>query len=78
MSFVALGEVPLGIVYATDARADSKVRIVDTFPENSHPPITCPGAAIKGSRGDAGKFLEFLASPRARDIWMKYGFLEIK
>ena len=78
MTFVALGEVPLGIVYATDAKVDTKVRIVDTFPENSHPPITYPGAAIKGSTGDAREFLEFLASPAARDIWVKYGFLELK
>jgi len=78
MTFVALGEVPLGIVYASDARVDSKVRIVDTFPENTHPPITYPGAAIKGSSGHAREFLEFLASPRARDIWVKYGFLELK
>ena len=78
MTFVALGEVPLGIVYATDARVDSKVRIVDTFPENTHPPITYPGAAIKGSRSEAREFLEFLASPQARDIWMKFGFLELK
>ena len=78
MTFVALGEVPLGIVYATDAKVDSKVRIVDTFPENTHPPITYPGAAIKGSRGDAREFLEFLASPQARDIWVKHGFLELK
>jgi molybdate transport system substrate-binding protein len=78
MTFVALGEVPLGIVYATDAKVDSKVRIVDTFPENTHPPITYPGAAIKGSRGDAREFLEFLASPQARDLWVKHGFLELK
>ena len=48
MMFVARGEVPLGIVYTTDAQVDSKVRIVDTFPENTHPSITYPGAAIKG------------------------------
>src|SRR5689334_753417 len=78
MTFVALGEVPLGIVYATDAQVDSKVRIVDTFPENTHPPITYPGAAIKGASGDAKEFLEFLASPKARDIWVKYGFRELK
>jgi molybdate transport system substrate-binding protein len=78
MTFVALGEVPLGIVYATDAQMDSKVRIVDMFPGNTHPPIAYPGAAIKGARGDAREFLEFLASPKARDIWVKYGFLELK
>ena len=32
MMFVARGEVPLGIVYTTDALIDPKVRIVDTFP----------------------------------------------
>jgi len=78
MMFVALGEVPLGIVYTTDARVDPKVRIVDTFPENTHPAITYPGAAIKGSRSEARDFLEFLASAEARDTWKKFGFLELK
>jgi molybdate transport system substrate-binding protein len=49
MMFVARGESPLGIVYATDALADSQVRIVDTFPENTHAPITYPGATIRGA-----------------------------
>jgi len=54
MMFVSRGEVPLGIVYTTDAMVDSHVRVVDTFPENSHPPITYPGAILKGaSRGDS-------------------------
>jgi molybdate transport system substrate-binding protein len=78
MMFVALGEVPLGIVYTTDARVDPKVRIVDTFPENTHPAITYPGAALKGSRTEAKEFLEFLANPGARDTWAKFGFLELK
>jgi molybdate transport system substrate-binding protein len=78
MTFVALGEVPLGIVYATDAQVDPKVRIVDMFPANSHPPISYPGAALKGSRAQAGEFLEFLASPQAREIWVKHGFLELE
>src|SRR4051794_8251941 len=36
---VERGEAPLGIVYRTDAMADTRVRIVDTFPRASHPPI---------------------------------------
>ena len=41
---VARGEAPLGIVYSTDAAAEPGVRIVATFPAESHPPITYPAA----------------------------------
>jgi len=78
MMFVARGEAPLGIVYATDALADRNVRIVDTFPANTHTPITYPGAAIRGARAEAIAYLNYLASPQARDTWKRYGFLELK
>ena len=78
MMFVARGEAPLGIVYNTDAVMDSKVRIVDTFPENSHAPITYPGAATIAASNEARAFLEFLGSPAARDTWRRFGFLELK
>lgn len=78
MMFVARGEVPLGIVYTTDALVDPKVRIVDTFPVNTHAPITYPAAAIKGSRKEAIEFLDYLAGRPARDTWKKYGFLELE
>lgn len=77
LMFVARGEVPLGIVYATDASADSKVRIVDTFPESTHAPITYPGAALAGSGTPARTFVQFLAAPQARDTWRRFGFLEL-
>jgi len=78
MMFVARGETPLGIVYTTDALVDSKVRIVDTFPANTHAPITYPGAAIQGAREEARAYLDYLASAPARDTWKKFGFLELK
>jgi molybdate transport system substrate-binding protein len=78
MMFVARGEVPLGIVYTTDAMVDSKVRIVDTFPAITHPPITYPGAAVKGARNEARSFVEFLTAPGTVDTWKKFGFLEPK
>ena len=56
MMFVARGEVPLGIVYTTDALVDSKVRIVDTFPANTHAPITYPAAATQGARARRSPF----------------------
>ena len=38
-TFVARGEARFGIVYATDAKAEPKVKVVDIFPSTSHPPI---------------------------------------
>jgi molybdate transport system substrate-binding protein len=77
MMFVARGEAPLGIVYATDAQADAKVRIVGTFPDNSHPAIAYPAAAVRGSSSEAVAYLDFLAGRDAAPIWKKYGFLEL-
>src|SRR5262245_32998915 len=44
LTLVARGEAPLGIVYATDAKVEPKVRIVGTFPADSHPEIVYPVA----------------------------------
>jgi molybdate transport system substrate-binding protein len=77
MMFVARGEAPLGIVYTTDALADPKVRIVDTFPTNSHAPITYPAAVTQGAHPEAIAYLDFMASPGARETWKKYGFLQL-
>src|SRR5207237_543250 len=41
---VARGEAPLGIVYRTDAVAEPMVKIVGTFPPDSHPAIVYPMA----------------------------------
>jgi molybdate transport system substrate-binding protein len=74
LNFVSLGETPLGIVYATDARGNTKVRVVDTFPATSHDPITYPAAAT--TRGDAAAlgFVRFLQGTAARAIFARYGF----
>jgi molybdate transport system substrate-binding protein len=74
LNFVSRGEVPLGIVYATDAKVEAKVRIVDTFPESSHEPITYPVAATVIAGADAAGFLTFLRGPEARAIFEKAGF----
>lgn len=72
---VARGETPLGIVYATDAAAEPKVKIVGTFPAASHPPIIYPAALAKAStNADAKAFLDFLRSAKARTAFEKQGF----
>jgi molybdate transport system substrate-binding protein len=74
LAYVARGEVPLGIVYRSDALVEKRVRIVDTFPPDSHPPITYPVAATVTARPEARKYLEFLGSDAARAIFTRYGF----
>ncbi len=78
MMFVARGETPLGIVYTTDALIDSKVRIVDTFPENTHTPITYPAANVRGAQRTAIVYLNFLANAQAGETWRRFGFRELK
>jgi molybdate transport system substrate-binding protein len=73
--FVALEEAALGVVYVTDAKSEPKVKVVATFPENSHPPIVYPVALISSAKDDApAKFLAFLRSPEARAIFVDQGF----
>ncbi|GAA0555583.1 molybdate ABC transporter substrate-binding protein [Rhizomicrobium electricum] len=74
LAYVARGETPLGIVYRTDALAEPKVKIVDTFPDKTHPPIVYPVAMIKDARPDAKAFLTFLEGREAAAIFVKYGF----
>lgn len=73
--FVERGEVPLGIVYATDAAITDKVRVAGVFPENSHPPVIYQAAIVKGNNTKTAlAFLEFLKSPEAKGVFEKYGF----
>jgi len=75
LRLVARGETPLGIVYASDAVADPEVRVVATFPAQSHPTIVYPFAATAGGNVQpAGSYLEFLQGPSARAIFEKQGF----
>jgi molybdate transport system substrate-binding protein len=73
--FVARGEAAFGIVYATDAAAEPKVRVMGTFAESTHPPIVYPIAVVAGRRPPAAYALvAYLASPAARPAWQRYGF----
>jgi molybdate transport system substrate-binding protein len=74
LAFVARGEVPLGIVYETDARIDKRVRIVDLFPESSHLPISYPIALTSTRNAKAASFVEFLRGSTAASTFEKYGF----
>ncbi len=75
LTLVERGAAPLGIVYATDARASRMVRIAGVFPAASHPPITYPVARLASSRNPEGEaFRRFLISARGKAIFARYGF----
>lgn len=75
LALVSRRAAPLGIVYATDARADPGVRVVGTFPASSHVPIRYPLAALATSRNPEGDaFRRFLVSAQGKAIFRRFGF----
>jgi molybdate transport system substrate-binding protein len=75
LSFVAKGEAPLGIVYGTDAIAEPSVRVVGTFPAESHPEILYPVAVLANAKPDARDFLDFVLSPETAPAFEAQGFI---
>ncbi|MGE4252684.1 MAG: molybdate ABC transporter substrate-binding protein [Parvibaculaceae bacterium] len=79
LALVARGEARLGIVYATDAKAEPQVEIAGVFPEDSHPPIVYPVAVVTSSQNpDAEAFVTYLSSPKAQEIFTAQGFTVLK
>ncbi len=74
LTLVARQEEALGIVYATDAKVEPGVKIVGTFPADSHPPIIYPVAATTTAKTEAKDYLAFLHTSAAKAIFEKYGF----
>lgn len=74
LALVARGEAVLGIVYSTDAKVEPGVKIVGSFPADSHPAIIYPVAATATAKPDASRYLAFLRSSAAKAIFEKYGF----
>jgi molybdate transport system substrate-binding protein len=74
LALVARGEAVLGIVYSTDAKVEPGVKIVGSFPAESHPAIIYPIAATTTARSEAADYLAFLRTSAAKTIFEKYGF----
>ncbi len=75
LTLVARGEAALGIVYSTDAKVEPGVKIVGTFPPDSHPAIIYPVAATATAKPEAAAYLDFLRSQAAKTVLEKYGFI---
>ena len=65
LTLVARGEAALGIVYATDAQVEPGVKVIGTFPGDSHPPIIYPVAVTTAAKPEAFSYLSFLRSSTA-------------
>ncbi|BBK41469.1 molybdate ABC transporter substrate-binding protein [Allostella vacuolata] len=74
---VSRNEAPLGIVYATDAAAEPRVRVVGAFPADSHPPIIYPIALTRDSVPEAAGFVGWLRSAAAAAHFEKQGFTRL-
>lgn len=75
LALVARGEAAAGIVYATDAKSEPLVKVVATFPAESHVPVTYPVAVTAtSSHRDAGNFLAYLRSKMAQRAYAAHGF----
>lgn len=74
LMFVERGEVPIGIVYETDAAIDPKVRVIDLFPPGSHAAIVCPAALLPGASADGARFQAYLQGPQAKAVFTRFGF----
>jgi molybdate transport system substrate-binding protein len=74
LALVARDEAVLGIVYSTDAKVEPGVRIVGTFPPDSHPAIIYPVAATVTAKPAAADYLAFLRTSAVKTIFEKYGF----
>ncbi|MFM7887866.1 MAG: molybdate ABC transporter substrate-binding protein [Pseudanabaena sp.] len=76
LRFVESGNAQAGIVYATDAKTSTKVKVVQVIEAKLHKPIVYPIAIIKNSsnQSSAKGYLDFLSSEPAKIIFEKYGF----
>ena len=79
LALVARGEVSLGVVYATDACAEARVRVVATFPADSHVPIVYPAARLRRVQGGgdavaAQAFLDRMSNAGGQAVFQRFGF----
>jgi len=75
LALVERNEAPLGIVYGSDAVASKGVKVVGTFPEDSHKKVEYPLAIIDGHKNaTVSAFYDYLKGPQASAIFKRYGF----
>jgi molybdate transport system substrate-binding protein len=74
MTRTARRDVPLGIVYAADAKIERGVKVVGVFPKNPDDPIVYPVTATVNAKPGTTQYLAFLRPAEAKSIFEGYGF----
>jgi len=76
LSWVETGNADAGVVYSTDAKTSTKIKVICTASEESHTPIVYPVGVVKATKNDvaAQDFVNFLSSAKAQAVFEKYGF----
>lgn len=80
LTWVEMGEVEYGIVYATDAAISEDVNVVCEAPEGTSDPIIYPAAVLEGSehKEEASAFIEYLKGEECMALFEKYGFASVE
>lgn len=76
LSWVETGNVDAGVVYETDAKISNDVTICAAAPDGSHKKVIYPVGVVKASKhaDEAQKFVDFLFSDAAKEVFVRYGF----
>lgn len=74
LNLVAREECDVGIVYASDAKVSSQVRLAGEFPAESHAPIVYPVAMLPQASSSTAAFYRYLFSSEAKKALIEYGF----
>jgi molybdate transport system substrate-binding protein len=77
LAAVAAGNLPAGIVYATDAAGSEKVRVIYRVPAAATPDLRYYAAPVAPGSPAAAAFLAFLKAPKAREVFVRAGFTPI-
>lgn len=73
LAYVERGELPLGIVYATDVKSSDKVKVVAVFPQESYGKVEYSSATVS-EKPEAKQFLDYLSSDTAKQLFKQAGF----
>ena len=76
LDWVATGNAPCGVVYATDAQIEENVKVVCEAPKGSCDPVIYPAGMVSASKEkeEAAEFLEYLKTEAVSEILEAYGF----